>query len=471
MSAPHRDFLRLAVLFHTGLLVLTGGPLRAEAQAIRIPATRAIDLPNGLNVILAEQHSLPLIEAHIRIPAGLVAEPAGREGLATFTAEMLTQGTETRPATAIAASIDRMGATLAAAATRDDLRLSLSVMPRHRLEAFAILADCIIDPAFPDPEVERIRTRLRAALRQTAEDSDELADVALWRAVFGDDPYGRRLAGGEASIGTITAGELRDFHRTRVVPLGSVLAVVGDFDPAVMEKEITDLFGGWRAVRPAPPVSPAQPAPPGGSTVLLVHKPELEQAQIRIGYRGLERGHPDEHALTVAAAILGGGFTSRLLQAIRVERSLSYSAICQTFLDGRAGLLRVSTFTKSSTTRETVDVALDEIQKFRTDGPTSEELALNISYLSGAIARSLQAPRDIAQNLALVAFYGLPADYITERVERIRTVTIDDVRRVTSTHFAPEAMALVVVADASAVREQLAGLGPLNETGFASLIK
>lgn len=473
MFTSDRGFLRGAPFVLATILGLSGAGTQATAQTIRLPETRTIDLPNGLRVVLAEQRTLPLIEVHLRTPAGSAAEPPAREGLATFTAELLTQGTATRSATQIAEAVDRMGATLGAGAARDDLHLSLSVMSRHRAEALALLADCVINPSFPAAEVERIRTRLLAGVKQMTEDPEALADLALWRAEFGADAYGRRLLGGEASLAAITAEELRRFHQGHVVPRGSALALVGDFDMATMEKEITELFGGWRGGSTDPagaePVRPPMPAP--ATEVLLVAKPELEQSQIRIGYRGLERGHPDEPALIAAATILGGGFTSRLLQAVRVERSLSYDASCRLIQEGRAGLVRVSTFTKTATTRETVDVALEEIRKLRTEAPTQEELARTQSYLSGAVARSLQAPADIAQNLALVAFYGLPADYVPRRVERIRAVQVADVRRMMETHFAPERMVLVVVADPAAVKGQLAGLGPLEEVGFTTLIE
>jgi zinc protease len=154
-----------------------------------------------------------------------------------------------------------------------------------------------------------------------------------------------------------------------------------------------------------------------------------------------------------------------------VERSLTYEASCRLVQEGRAGILRISTFTKTPTTRETVDVALEEVRKLRTEGPTAEELARTQSFLSGAVARSLQAPADIAQSLAMVAFYGLPADYVPRRVERIRAVKVDEVRRVAETHFAPERMSLVVVSDPAAIKDQLAGLGTIEETDFRTLIE
>lgn len=447
-------------------LAFTGGT--ALAQEIKLPATRTAELPSGLRIVLAEQHALPLVEARLLIPAGAAMEPAGREGIATFTAELLTQGTAARSATEIANAIDQMGARLGAVAGRDAINVSLTALASHRKAALALLADCVVHSTFPDAEVERIRTRLLADLQQMTEDPESLADTALWRARFAQDPYGRRLRGTQSSLKTITAGDLREYHHARLAPAGAVLILVGDFDAAAATKEIKTLFGEWKGA-PAPAAAPATAAT--GVHVVLVNKPELTQSQIRIGFPGLPRGHADEPALTVAAAILGGGFTSRLMEAIRVQRSLSYSASCRLVQQGRGGMLRVATFTKTPTTRETVDVALDEIRRFREEGPNAEELARSASFLCGQVARSLQSPGDIADNLATVAYYGLPADYIARRIERMRAVTADDVRRVTAAYFTAGDLSLVLVADAEAVRSGLEGLGAIEEVRFESLIE
>jgi zinc protease len=451
------------------------GHLPAGAQTIQLPEVHTVDLENGLRVVIAEQHTLPLVEVHLRMPAGSAMEPAEREGLATFTAELLTQGTASRSATEIAETLDRIGAVVSAGSGRDDLRVSLSVLARHHEAALALLADCVSNSVFPETEVERMRTRLLTNLQQEADDAETLADIALWRTRFPGQPYGRRLEGSESSLKAITAAELRSYHRSRLVPAGSALAVVGDFDTDTMLGEIRALFGDWRGEGESPALLPeaddALPAPAPGSPILIINRPGLAQTQVRLAYPGLPRGHPDGPALTVAASILGGGFTSRLLQAIRVERSLSYVAHCYHRELGRAGLVGVATFTKIASTREVVDVALDEISRFREGGPTAEELAGNVSYLSGIVARGLQSPAGLAENLSLVAFYGLPEDYLERRIERYRAVSIDDVRRVTAEHLDPSHAAFVFVTDLENVRGALDGLGASAEMHFEMLLQ
>ena len=443
-----------------------------EAQTIQLPKSKTEVLANGLKVTLAEQRTVPLIEVRMRIPAGVAYEPEGKEGLARLTAELLTQGTAKHSATEIATALDQIGATLRTAATPDYLLVSMSTLARHRSAALKLLAECIVEPTFPDPEVERIRSRQLAMLDQQGEDPEGLADVALWCERFAGDPYGRRPDGGKSTVAKITAAEIRDFHKTRIVPKGAVLVAVGDFDAAAMRKELAALFSGWKG-GPPPSLPPAVTAESGSSPspVVLVHKPELVQSQIRIGYPGLPRGHADEAPLQVASTVLGGGFTSRLVEAIRIQRSLGYFANCQSAQEGRTGVVAVATATKTPTTRQATDVALTEVERLIKEGPSDEELAGVKNYLSGNIARSLQSPADIAQSLSATTFYGLPEDYIARRVEKIKAVGTPDLQRVMGSHFTSSGRTIVIVTDATAVRDSLAGLGAVKEVRFESLLE
>jgi zinc protease len=456
------------------LLVFTAAmaglaPARTLGQTIQIPKSTVHKLANGLEITLVEQHTAPLIEVRMRIPAGVVHEPAGKEGLARFTGELLTQGAGKRSATEFAAALDQIGAQLSANAAQDFLSVALSTLARHRSTAVELMADCVLHPTFPDAEVDRTRNRLLAAVQQQGEDPSALADVALWQAAFADDPYGRRADGGQASLSSITAADIRAFHRDHVLPAGSVLVAVGDFESGAMRKEIERLFSGWKG-GPAAAAAPAKAAMAKGG-LLLVNKPELVQSQVRVAYPGVPRGDEDEAPLTLATAILGAGFTSRLLEALRVERSLIYTVSFPSIQQGRGGLAAVSTATKTPTTRQTLDVTLAEIDRFLNEGPDTDEMTGVKNYLSGMVARNLQSPADIASQLSMAAYYDLPSDYIARRLERIRAVTPEDLNRVSREHFATDARTIVLVADAAAVRDSLGTFGSVREMSFESLLK
>lgn len=458
--------LALASALALALALALAGP--AGAQTIQIPKSTVYKLKNGLQVTLVEQHAAPLVEIRMRIPAGIVQEPEGKEGLSRFTGELLTQGTTKRSATEFAAALDQIGAQLSATAVQDFLAVSLSTLARHSGPALDLMADCVLHPAFVDAEIERTRQRLLAAIQQEGEDPGHLAEVAFWQTSFAGDPYGRRADGGEASLSAITPAEIRAFHQANVIPAGAVLVAVGDFKTSAMKSEIDRRFGAWKGGAAAPKPAPAAMTK---DNFVIVNKPQLTQSQIQIGYPGVPRGHQDEAPLQVAAAALGGGFTSRLLEALRVERSLVYTVSFQSLQQGRAGVARVVTATKTPTTRQAIAVTIAEIARFKTEGPSEDELGRVKSYLSGSIARSLQSPADIAQSLASAAFYGLPPDYLARRVEKIRAVTAADVKRVSQEHLADGDRTIVLVADAAAVRDSLGAFGKPRETSFESLLK
>jgi len=440
----------------------------AGAQTIQLPKSTRYQMKNGLEVTLVEQHAAPLVEVRMRIPAGIVQEPDGKEGLARFTGELLTQGTTKRSATEFAAALDQIGAQLSANATQDYLSVALSTLTRHSGTALDLMAECVLHPAFADAEIERTRQRLLAGIQQQGEDPAELAELAFWQTSFAGDPYGRRPDGGEATLTAITPAEIRAFHQAHAIPAGAVLVAVGDFKTSAMKSEIDRRFGSWKGGTEAPKPAPA--AMTKGSFV-LVNKPALTQSQIQIGYPGVPRGHQDEAALQVVSTSLGGGFTSRLLESLRVERSLVYSVAFQSVQQGRAGVARVVTATKTPTTRQALAVTIAEIDRFKTEGPSEEELSKVKNYVSGSIARGLQSPADIAQSLAAAAYYGLPPDYLARRVERIRAVTAADVKRVSQEHLADGERTIILVADAAAVRDSLGAFGKPRETSFESLLK
>ncbi len=441
------------------------------AQTIQLPKSKTEVLANGLKVTLAEQHTVPLIEVRMRIPAGIAYEPEGKEGLARLTAELLTQGTAKHSATEIATALDQIGATLRTAATPDYLLVSMSTLARHRSAALKLLAECIVEPTFPDPEVERIRSRQLAMLDQQGEDPAGLADVALWtngsRAIPTD--------------GVRTAGNRRS-PRSR--PPRSAISTRRGSSPEARSWWRSAISRRGRCGRSWPSSFPAGRA----------DRPH--RCRRRYGGSGATRHRPSSSSTNRSSFRARSGSAIRDSRAAMPTRrrcrwprrfsaadsrpasskrsaSNGASAICQLPVspgraDGRGG---VATATKTPTTRQTMDVALTEVERLVQEGPGDEELAGVKSYLSGSIARSLQSPADIAQSLSAATFYGLPEDYLARRLEKIQAVGKPDLQRVTGEHFTPSGRTIVVVTDATAVRDSLAGLGTVKEVRFESLLE
>ena len=219
-------------------------------------------------------------------------------------------------------------------------------------------------------------------------------------------------------------------------------------------------FGGWRGPNGAAlPVG--SPAPPR-TCVVVVDKPDVTQTQVRIASAGFPRKSPDYFPGVVASALLGGGFTSRLMEAIRVNRGLSYGVRSRFLTSGAGGIFLVSTFTKVETTAEIVDVALEETARFCEEGPREDELDRTRSYLCGLFPLSLETHDQLAEKLADLALYDLPDDEVTAFRERIRAVGAAEARDVGRRYFPLGDRVVVAVGPAKAIARALEKFGPVT---------
>jgi zinc protease len=426
--------LSLQVLALLALLVVPAP--RATAAAGGASAPLRARLPNGLSVIVVPTSRLPLVDFRLVARAGSVNDPAGREGVAELTAELLTQGAGKRTAKQLADDIEFVGGSLSASAGAEQLVVSCEVLKKDLPVGLELFRDVIVSPAFSAEEFAR---KKEEALGQIASDKSEpsvIAENAMTRWFWGDSPLGHPAIGWEASVKEATRDDVAKFHRTFVTPERSVLVVVGDVDGPAFMSALRSAFANWRPGAAAPASDPyGAAAAIHGRTVRIVNKPEATQTQIRMMCPAVPRNHPDWYAIQVANVICGAGFTSRLVNSIRVEQGLTYS-IGSGFRQYRAaGAFRVSTFTRNDQLRKCVDAVLAEVKKLTDGGPTDAELEKSRNYLKGQFPLGLQSPDDLAGEIANTEFFALPADFIAGYPAKIDAVTMSDVQRVLKTYF------------------------------------
>jgi zinc protease len=290
-----------------------------------------------------------------------------------------------------------------------------------------------------------------------------IAENAMTTWFWGDSPLGHPAIGWEASVKAATREDVVRFHHAFVAPERSVLVVVGDVAPAALLASLKTAFAGWARAGTAPAGDPYGPAAAlHGRLVRIVNKPEATQAQIRMMCPAVPRNHPDWYAIQVANTICGAGFTSRLVNSIRVEQGLTYS-IGSGFRQNRAaGAFRISTFTRNEQLRKCVDAVLAEVKKLADSGPTDAELDKARNYLKGQFPLGLQSPDELAGEIANAEFFGLPQDFIRTYPDRITAVTMDDVKRVLKTYFCTDDLKILVVTNGEMARQALAGLGQVE---------
>lgn len=445
-----------------GLIMSTGGvPGTGGASGgFKLPPFQSKTLKNGARIYVMEYHELPLVDFEVTLGAGSAQDPQGREGLADLVANLLRKGTSTRSARDIADSVDFVGGSLNASADQDGTRVTAEFLTRDVDLGLDLLVDTLMHPAFAPEEVDRQKKETINELRASRENPGLLASRRFIEILYGNHPYGHPTPGWESTVAAATRDDITRFYRDHYTPDNAIFIAVGDFKNEAMIAKLEAKLSGWTGKAAAKKPVP-EPAVGQRGAIYLIDKPDATQSQIRIGGLGIRRVDPDYAALQVANTILGGGFTSRLVDEIRVNRGLSYSVSSRFYPMLQQGPFMINTFTKNATTLETVKVTLDVERNYVKEGPTPEEVEKAGKYLKGTFAIAHQSPDAMAGVLGEIAFYGLPRDYYDTWLDKIGAVTVADVKRVTA-RFPNERPVLLVLGKAEEIKKDLDTLGPVT---------
>ena len=427
---------------------------------VALPELRDVRLPNALRVVVGRRTGVPLAAARLLVRAGSALDPAGAFGLAHLVALSSRRGAGRRTGRSIDDLVEALGADLGGGAEEDasvhGLSAPVEVLPR----LLEVLAAVVTRPTFPQEEFERLRRRERAELAHDSDEPGTVADRALLEAVYGDHPYGHPVGGRDHDLARLRRRDAVAFHETWFGPAQACLVVTGPVDPGQTLEEAERLLGRWRPARARPPEFAGAIRRP--RRVVVVDKPDATQAQIRIGGVGIPRRSADYFPALLANTILGGGFTSRLVEAIRVNRGLSYGVRSRFAVGRDSGLFVISSFTKNETAGELVEVALDEMARFAASGPAAEEVARAASYLAGLFPLSLETHDQWADRIGDSWIFGYGVDEVPEIPDRIRRVGAEEARLAALRHLPLEDGVVLAVGPASPLVKQLARFGPVE---------
>ena len=445
------------------LLLALAAPALA-ADELRLPPVMRATFDNGLRVLVAEYHELPLVEFHLIVGAGAAQDPAGKEGLAALTAGTLTRGTGKLSADELARAIDGLGGRISATPGSDGTIVTAEFLSKDFRAGLDLLRQVLLDPAFARDEVRRRRDEQAADIVAALENTSAVADKCFAGFLYGTHPYGRPIDGRSTTVPKLGRGDVADFYARWYRPNDTILVLVGDVAAAEATVRLREAFGAWR---PRPDAVAARAAPPPRLTarrVLLVDKPDATQTQIRLGNVAIARSDPEYVPATVANTILGGGFTSQLIEELRIKRSLTYSAWSAFVARLTGGDFRLGTFTKTPTTAETLALALSVEGEFRTRPPARASPAKAKTYLRGQFPLRIESPEALAARLGEAEFNALGPDELATYRERVAAVTAQQVAEVAAKLMPPpEAVAVVVVGKATDLHDALAArFGPLQ---------
>ena len=446
------------------LLLLSLVIAPAWASGLRLPDYERVVLDNGVVLLLAEKHDVPLIGLRAVVSGGAAADPAEREGVAGLLSRLLQKGAGDRDAATFAEAAAGVGGNISAGVSTEAISVSADFLARDAKLMVELVADMLMRPTLSEEEFLKERDRT-IALIQAAKGGNIRALIPAYANgfLFGDHPYGNATTGSESSLAALSHEELKQFHADHFGGDRLVVAVVGDFNLEAMKLALTQAFGEWLPAAGSLPE--LQPAPRiEGRRVLLVDKPGASQTYFWLGNIGVAVDYPRRAELRIANTLFGGRFTSMLMTALRLETGLTYSAGSAVTQRELPGTVTIRSFTETARTTEAIDLAIEVLARLHNRGVDDEMITSARNYIMGQYPPTLETASALANTLAFLEQYGLGRDYIDAYGEALDAVTPVSVHNAISEVYPlTENLVFVLVGDADAIREDVAKYGPVTE--------
>lgn len=451
-------------------LALTAAPLAAQQYPTEPPAPAPVKpaafppfkeatLPNGLRIVLVENHRQPVLSLSLSFPAGSSYDPAGKEGASDLVASLLTKGAGSRTADQVSAAIEGVGGSINAGATRDFLTVRTDVLSQHAGLAFELLADAVTRPTFAGKEVELARTQSLSQLQLQLSQPGTIASRTFMAALYGKHPYGRDAT--PATVRGITREDLVAYQKSRLAPRGALLVVAGDMTLEQARELAAKHFGSWSGAAPAAGARPA-PASRAKPEIVLVHRPGSVQSNIVVGNTTVKPADPQYFPLLVANKILGGGTDSRLFMILREQKGWTYGAYSSVSRRRDMGEFMATAEVRNEVTDSALVELLAQVRSLGEGKATATELESAKGALVGSFPLTVQTAEQVAAQVTTAKLLGLPADYLNTYRTKLAAVTPAQLQAAARTHMRASAPLVVVVGDGSKVYDRIRGLGPVR---------
>lgn len=433
-------------------------------SAVKTPAFEKVKLGNGTTLLLMERHDVPLIAFNAIIRGGAATDPENRYGTASLLAGLLEKGAGARDANAFAETVASVGGTIETGASTEAISVGGSFLSRDQKLMIELLADVLQRPRLEADQFEALRGRQIEFIR-AAKDSERSSLTPIYGAayLFGSHPYGRPVNGSEASLAALKHADVQRYYEEHVGADRVIIAVAGDFKTSQMKSLLSRAFSGWRkAGMPMPAIS--KPSDITGRRVLLIDAPDAVQSYFWAADVSVAKGDPRRASLDVVNTLFGGRFTSMLNTELRIRSGLSYGARSSfdRLCDG--GSWEMTSFTRTEKTIEAIDLAFDTLDKLHAGALEDAQLASGKSYVLGQYPLAFETASQWAYQLATLEFYGLDRNYIDNYGTALAAVSANDARRVVDEVIpTSNAVVLVVIGKADAIRDGLRKYGPLTE--------
>ncbi len=439
----------------------TRAPEPGPAPVIQIGEYQTFVLDNGMKVIVVENDKIPVVSFQLTLDTDPVMEYDAK-GYVSMAGSLMRSGTISRSKQEIDEEIDFIGASLSTSSRG----MFASSLTRHSPKLLDLMSDILLNPTFPQEEMEREITQTITALSAVTTDAGAMASNVSTVLLYGKNhPYGEVPT--RETVSNITRDMLVDYYNSYFKPNVAYMVIVGDIKTEEAKKLMNKYFGHWQ-----PGEVPANkydtPVPPQGNRVAVADRSGAVQSVVSITHPVvLTPGDPDAIKASVMNSILGGGvFSGRLMQNLREDKGYTYGARSSLSSDRLVGSFNARAEVRNNVTDSTVTEILYEMERIRSEPVEKESLELVKNFLNGSFARSLESPRTIAGFALNIERYGLASDYYDTYLEKLSQVTADDVQQVARKYIKPENSYIVVAGNKTEVAKTLEKFSPEGEVEF-----
>jgi len=430
-------------------------PKPLTSTAFTFPAYEEITLSNGLHVFVIENHDQPLITVSLSIRGGEAADPVGKEGSVSMTADMLFKGTKKRSAAEIAQGLDGVGASLSATAGTEAIMFSGSSLKKHAPLLMQTLAELLTSPTFPQDEFDKLKEQMAAGVAYERSKPMELAQALARKVIYGSNsPYARRKT--EKSVAAVERADLVSFHDAWMRPNAASIAVVGDLTANEAKSLLEKTLGSWKKADVPTQAFPPQDVLPAG--VYFIPRKGSVQSSIIVSAAAPAMNAPDYQSVALMTGFIGSGFGSLFFSTLRETYSYTYSPFGFSSRGRRYNRIAVGAEVRSSVTDSAIIVMLREIKKLGYEGPEEQALERRKKYEVGSYRRLFESPSVVASLLQNAWMNDVPYSEVEEEDKRIEGVSGSDVQDAAQKYLSMFNIRLVVVGNPD-VRSKLEQFG------------
>ena len=433
-------------------------PTYAPDKPLPVPEIKKAVLANGLEVWVVQRDGLPRVDAVFSVRnAGSSVDAPDTPGFAAMLAGLLSEGTRKRDSKGVAETAQSFGGSFSAGASNDGISVYANALASRAPQMLDLLAEVVRTPTFPDNEVALAKANALQGLKASEAQPGFKAERAMLAAVYGDHPYARTQAT-EASINAATAAGLRAAHAQRFRPDRALLVIAGKIEPKAAMRAVQAAFGDWKAVGtplPETPIARTSAVP----RKVLIERADSVQSVIRLGRPAIKVSDADLFPLQLAGTVLGGSFSSRLMQNLREDKGYTYGARGGLNAQRNGGRLSASADVRNEVTGAALGEFFAEFKRLGDEPVPAQELEDNKRFVAGGYLIGNQLQGSVAGSLSGNWLAGLPPEFLGQYVSKIRGVTAAQIQAAAKTYLSPEAYSIVVVGNSKAVAEQLAPYG------------